>query len=94
MSEPNQRRLVHVGGLGDEAFLGINSLGVVADAASLGPAEFEIAFAAQVRIRLLVIGRQIRFRRDERGLDFAIRVAAAGENEGPHTVVEFGVLGH
>lgn len=93
MSKLNQRRLAHVGGLGDEPFLGINPVGAVV-AASLGPAKFEIAFAAQVRMRLLVIGGHMRFRRDERGLDCAFRVAAAGENEGADTVVEFGVLGH
>lgn len=67
--------------------------GNLGGAVSLGPAEFEIAFAAQVRGSLAVIGGQIRFRDDKGGLDFAVRRGEARENEGAEGLVEFGVGG-
>lgn len=57
-----------------------------------GPVQLEIAFAAQVRGRVRVIGRQ-RLRDHKRGLHLALGLAApAGDDPGLDVVVPFGVL--
>ena len=90
---------MYVGGHRDETLLGISPVGTtvagnLVGAVSLGPAEFKVAFAAQVRGSLAVIGGQVRFRGDKGGLDFAVRRSEARENDGAEGLVEFGVGGY
>lgn len=58
--------LFYVGGHRDETLLGISPVGTtvagnLGGVFSLGPTEFEVAFAAQVLVSLAMIGGQIRF---------------------------------
>lgn len=95
------RRLIHVRGLRDESLLGITPkdtamVGERRGAASLaGPAQFEVAFPAQVRMCRGLLGGQVRLRDDKRRLKFAFRLGSspAGVEKGTERLEEFGFFG-